>query len=890
MRRDPIWRRYRDLLRRNPAADVDEEVAFHLEMREREARRTGMPPAAARDAARIRFGDVAGITSQLYRIDERRDRRRRRSDWWVDTVQDLRVSVRGLRRAPVFAATAIGTIALAIAANTTVFSFVDALLFERLPYENPEQLVVVRRGVTGTIGEALTLRERARSFSDLGIYRPRSITLDDDQDAARLSGASVTPNLLSMLGVRPMLGTAFPANASDPGNGSIMLLSYGLWQRRYGAAYDVVGRKLTVDGLRYTVVGVMPPSFRFPTARAEFWVPLTIDRSQLPALWASAGGWYVARLRAGLTPESAQREVRSVVLGMRHVNPLWDPGADYGKDLELLPFRQHLVGAVQSAALLLWSCAAVVLLVACVNLANLLLARATARAQELAIRAALGGGRARLVRQLLTESLVIALFGGGASLMLTAFGTKWIAAAAPLDFPELGNTGMRSSVYLCSAVLTVGATIAFGLLPAWRATSSRATARAVRFGRSSGTSVSHHRVASALIVVEIAVAVMLTIAGALLSRSFLTIRGLTPGFDTDHLVTAQVSPPRAAYTDGARATRLYQAILERVSGLPGVAGVAATSQMPLAAPIYGMGIRIRGQYEDIHHQLPFVSHSQTVTPGYFGTLGIPMRAGRDFASADEASAPPVAIVSQSLARRYWPNGDVLGQRIGYPFPGPWLTIIGIAADVRVDSLRDTSAVAIYLPVSQALSGHFGPIPSAALSVAIRTRGDPAIIERSIRSIVRDIDHTVAVSQVRTMDDVVAQSVAKPRFTSALVGAFAVIALILGGVGIYGVMSYLVSQRTHEMGIRAALGATSLGIVSLVVRRAIVVTGAGAAVGIAGALLTTRALQKLLFGVSPTDPLTLALVAAGFGVIAVLASAAPAHRAARADPMRALRGE
>ena len=890
MKRDPMWRRYRDLLRRDVHADVDDEVAFHLEMREREAKRAGMTPSAAREAARKRFGDVASIAGELHRIDSRRVQREQRTEWWAETVQDLRLAVRGLRRAPVFAVTAIGTIALAIAANATVFSFVDALLFERLPYVRPEQLVVVRGGVTGTIGEALTLRERSRSFADVGIYRQRAITLDDDQGAARVDGASVTANLLGMLGAKPLIGTLLPTNASEPGNGNAVVLSYALWQRRYGGARNVIGRKLSVDGLPYTIVGVMPPAFRFPTARTEFWSPLTIDKSNLPAMWASAGGWLVARLRDGLTRDAAQREVKAVVLGMRHVNPLWDPGADYGTNFELLPFRQHLVGAVQSAALLLWACAGVVLLVACVNLANLLLARATVRQQELAIRSALGGGRVRLIRQLLTESLVLAVIGGGVSLFLTAIGTRWIAAAAPPDFPALGDTSMRASVYVCSALLTLGATITFGLLPAWRATSGRATERAVRFGRPGATTVSHHRVASALIIVEIAVAVMLTITGTLLSRSFLAIRDLSPGFTTDHVVVAQVSPPRAAYTEGAQVTRLYDAIVARASALPGVTDAAAVSQAPLAAPVYGMAIRIEGLFEDIHHRLPFVSHFQTVTPNYFRTLRIPIERGREFSAGDNAAAPPVAIVSQSLARRYWPDGDAVGKRIGYPYPGPWVTIVGIAKDIRVDSLRDTSADAIYMPVAQAFSGKFGPVGTAALSVAIRTHGDPAIVERAIRGIVQEIDRTAAVSRIGTMDDIVARSVAKPRFTSALVGAFAIIALILGGIGIYGVMSYLVSQRAHEMGVRAALGANALDIVRLVLQRGVLVTAAGAVIGILGALIGTRALQTLLFGVSPSDPLTIALVSIAFAVVALVASAAPARRAARVDPVRALRGE
>jgi putative ABC transport system permease protein len=383
MKRDPMWRRYRDLVRSRPNADADEEVQFHLEMREQEARRAGMTPTEAHTAATMRFGDMGEIAAELQRIDGRRNRRRKRGEWWHGVRQDVLVAWRGLRRAPTFAITAVGTIGIAIAANTTIFSFVDALLFERLPYANPDALVVIRKGVVGLLGEALAIRERARALTDLAVYRPTTVTLDDAHDAAQLDGAMMTANMFPMLGARPLMGSTFAVDASEPGNGHVMMLSHALWQSRFGAAPDIVGRKLMVDGASYTVIGVMPPTFAFPTTAVNFWVPLTIDRGSLPSLWATAGGWFVGRLRSGYSTDAARRELESIVGGMRHANPLWDPGADYGKGLELLPFRQHVVGPARSALLMLWGCAGVVLLVACVNLANLLLARATARDREL---------------------------------------------------------------------------------------------------------------------------------------------------------------------------------------------------------------------------------------------------------------------------------------------------------------------------------------------------------------------------------------------------------------------------------------------------------------------------------------------------------------------------
>lgn len=887
--REPAWRRYRDMLRSNVGADADDEIRFHLEMREREAHRAGLSECEAREVAHRRFGDVAGVASELREIGGRRVRRRARREWWTELRQDIRIAWRSLRRTPGFAVAVVATIAIALAANATIFSFVDALLFERLPYAKPEQLAVIRGGVSGLLGEALALRERTRSLADLAVYQLRSITVNDGGDATRLDGAAVTSNMLPLLGVHPQLGTGFTATASDPGNNHVIVLSDGLWRQRFGADPNIVGRRLAVDGQPFIVAGVMPSDFRFPTARVEFWVPIVINRANLTSLWATGGGWFVARLRAGVAIETAQRELRTTVSGMRHVNPLWDPGATYGNGLELMSFRQHVVGGVRSTALLLWACAVVVLLVACVNLANLLLARASGREMELSVRAALGAHRARLIRQLMTESLVIAGLGGLTSLVLTAVGTRWIAAVAPSDFPRLGDTGMRTSIYLFSIGLTGAATLAFGLLPALRATAPKAIRRAMRASRAARTTVEHHRVASTLVVIEIAVAVTLTIAGGVLTRSFFLLRALSPGFRTDHVVIAQLNPPAASFaTNPARVANLYAAVLQRASALPGVERAGAADRLPIANPVYGIALRIEGQYEDTHHRLPWIPHFQSVTPGYLETFGIPVVRGRSFMSSDNGTQP-VAIVSQSLAKQYWPGADPIGKRIGSPYPSPWMTVVGVVPDVRLDSLRDTSGVALYVPVTQRFSGSFGPA-SARLALAVRTSGDPSALERALRAIVRDIDPTVAVSQIRTMDNVVDASVAKPRFTMRLVGAFAIVTLLLGAVGIYGVMSYLVTRRAHEIGVRAALGATTGNIAALVLGRSIGLTSAGVVVGLAGAALVTRALPSFLFGVSPLDPLAFGLVPVAFIIVGLLASAIPARRAVRCDPIVALRGE
>lgn len=891
MSRDPIWRRYRDLLRPRTNEDADDEVRFHLAMRVDEARRSGRSARDAEREALRRFGDVNGVLAELHAIDHARATRRSRVEWLTDVARDVRFGVRSLRRAPAFAATACITIAVAIAATTTVFSFVDTLLLEPLPYTRPGELVDIRGAVVGSLGEAAALRERTRSFAELAIYGARAITLDDGSAAERLDGFNVTPNLLAMLGVRPMIGSEFAPDASVPGHGTEIILSYGLWLRRFGGDPHVIGRRVNVDGAPYSVLGVMPESFHFPTTAAEFWTPLTIDRASTPAMWAYSGGRWVARLRAGVTVASAQREVARVAPTMRRLNPIWDPGADYGKRMVVRPFQASLVGSARPALLLLFGCVVIVLLIACVNVANLLLARATARERELTLRAALGGGRARLIRQLLTESVVLAVAGGILGLVLAMAGVRWAAAAMPPEIPRVGHVEMHSSVYGFAALVTMLTGAAFGILPALRATAPSASSRAAGFGRSGGPGAGHHRVAAALVLGQIALAIVLAITAVLLARSFAALRDISPGFRSAQLVVARVSPPTAAYAERARVDALYEQTLTRGRALPGVATAAVVDRLPMAAPVYGIALRVQGRNEDVKSgNLPFSDHFQTTTPEYLEALGIPVLRGRGFTPEDRDGSPPVTLVSRSLAARLWPNEDPLGKRIGYPFPSPWMTVVGVVPDVRLDSLRDTSSLAVYVPFAQRwLAVRTGGV-RPDMSLVLRVVGDPSPVERALPGLVAAIDRRVAVTQIRTMDDVLSQSIAKPRFTLALVGAFALTALLLGAVGIYGVMAYLVSQRSHEIGVRLALGATARDVVLLVVGRGLWLAIIGGLVGVAISLVATHWLRSLIYGVSPSDPLTFVSVPVLFVMIAAAASAAPARRAAKSDPVRSLRAE
>jgi putative ABC transport system permease protein len=881
---EPMWRRYRDLVRRRPTDDVDEEIRLHLEMRREEALRMGLDPDRADATVRERFGDVDRVVEQLYEIDRSRERRRGRADWMNDFGQDVRFAVRSLCRAPTFAVTAIVTLAVAIAANTTIFSFVNALLIEPLPYREPRELVTVEANVIGSIGEMLALRDRSTMLRELALFRGRSITLnDDDGDAARVDGIAVTPNLLRMLGVAPALGVTFADDEGMPGAGRVMLLSHSFWLERYGGDPDAVGRRVMVDGVSFQIVGVMPESFHFPSVNARFWVPVTIDRGNITATWAIGGGGFLARLRSGVSAERATAELRTMLPGMRRLNPRWDPGEDYGTQARARPLQDSLVGEQRPALLVVMGCVFVVLLVACVNLANLMLARVTAREREFTVRAALGGGRGRLIRQLLTESVVIAMIGGALGAALSIGGVRWGVAVLPASMARTADVRVSVAVLLFTAALAMLTGIAFGLLPALRAARASGAAAAAHFGRGSASGRSQDRLSGVLVAAEVALAVLLAIAAGLLTRSFDRLRDLSPGFSTERVVSARISPPANSYQDIPRTTAFYDAVIERMSATPGVASVGLVDQLPIAGPVFGIGIRVQGQAEDGTQRLPSADHIQSVTPGYLRAMRIPILRGRGIDDGDRADALPIAVVSQSLARRFWPNEDPLGKRIGYPYPSPWITIVGVVPDVKLDSLRDTLPVAMLVPFAQRTR-----FSRPEMSIVIRSTADPSLVARRLREVVSSIDRSVPITSARTMTEVLAASVERPRFTMVLVGGFALAALLLGATGIYGVMSYIVSQRSHEMGVRVALGATSRDIARLVVGRGAVLALVGAIVGCFVALGATRALGGLLYGVSATDPITFVTVSALFVLVAVAASAGPARRATKADPAQTLR--
>jgi putative ABC transport system permease protein len=859
---------------------VDDELRFHIDMRIERSIALGMSADEARRDALQRFGDVVAVRDTLVSHDKRKQDAKGRRELLGDVIQDVRFGWRSLRRAPGFAVAAIATLALGIGANAAIFSVVNAVVLRPLPYAQPHELVSIGRG---SGGEFVALRERLRSYSQIAAYVGQTHPLDDGREALRVEGAAITTNLLAMLGVAPVLGRAFTDDDGRHGNNAVLILSHGLWQRRFGGSPHVIGKRLNLEGIPHTVIGVMPADFRFPTRAAQYWQPYAFNPANVGYHWAVVNLTFVGRLAPGVSPEQAERELRQVWPPLRDLNPLWNPGPEYRRDATVTALQTDIVGSARELLWVLFGCVLLVLLIGCVNVANLLLARATARQRELSVRAALGGGRARLIRQLVTESLLLSVLGATLGIAFAYLAVGWLVAAMPPGVPRAEEITVSGTVLLFTSLVAVLTGIVFGIIPAVRATSAGKLS-ITGFGGRTTASASHQRVSALLVASEMALAVVLVIVATLLVRSFVELRTVDPGFRTDNVVAARVSPPGGGYRDPGRLTELYATVLERVSATPGVRSAAAVDKLPLAQTIWGIAARVEGQFEDGTRLLPEIHHWQMVTPKYFETMGIPVR-GRAFNEADRSDQVPVAIVSESVVRRFWPNGDAVGKRIGYPFPSPWLMIVGVVPDTKQDSLSDTTTMSMYVPWQQRTR-----MSGSEMWVVARGEGSPSELGASIRRIVHEVDRSVPVSDVRTMDAVLSSSLEKARFTVVLVGAFAAAALLLGAVGIYGMMSYVVGQRTQEMGVRLALGASGYRVLALVVGRAAKLALAGAVVGLLAALASTRSLGALLYGISATDPLTFVAVPLLFVIVAMLASYAPAIRATRADPVRALRSD
>ena len=876
----PRWRRYLRFFGPNPDADVDDELTFHLEMRMRDYESRGLSHEAAMTAARGRFGDIDSVGAELRDHDRHQARAQRRRDLVEDLLQDARYALRSLRRAPAFTAVAVCTLALGIGANTAVFSVVDAVVIRALPYPHPEQLVSLDGS---TFAEFTRVRQLGRSYADVGAYSASSVGLagggDDGGEPERVAAVSVSVSLLSVLGVPAALGRTFGAEEDGRARSNVVVIGNAIWTQRFGRSRDAVGRTVMIDGAPFVVIGVMPADFHFPNEQTALWLPIVTPPTGSGAFWGSGGYKLVGRLRPNVTAAAAQHELRALYPRIRHENPIWDPGPNYYAQAAVLPLQRAIVGSARTLLLLLLGVVTIVLLIACANVANLLLVRGASRLREISIRVALGGGRWRLIRQLLTESIVLALAGGTAGVGVAWVGLLALRSALPADLPRSVGIALDGRVLLVAFGVSLATGVIFGALPALRV-SGAAIDAPMRHGGRASAGAAHRRLARLVVGGEIALALVLLIAAQLLVRSVWALNHIDPGFRTTSIVAATVSLPAAAYSDST-VPEFYDVLLSRLRSLPGVQSAGAVDRLPMRVG-WGGALRIEGQFDDVKRSVPTTDHWQTISPGYLATIEIPLIDGRDFSRDDRAASPPVCLVSESFARHFWPGQSAIGKRVGYPWASPWITIVGVVRDAKLDSLTGTSEQTFYRPLAQA--------PRTEMTLAIRTTANEQALAPSIRQIVAQLDHAVPVSDVQTMSQVVDASAARPRFTMVLLALFAALAVTLGVIGIYGVMSYTVAQRTREMGVRMALGATPGDAMRLVLGEGLALAAAGIGVGMVAAIGSSRLLRGVLVGVTPTDPLTFVTVPIALALVALLASYLPARRATRVDPTTALRSE
>ena len=829
-------------------------------------------------------------------------------------LQDLKYGVRMLAKAPGFTAVAILTLALGIGANTAIFSVVNAVLLRPLSYKDSATLFNVwgkfeKEGLPQnwiSEPEYWDLIDRNEPFSQIAAYALGGSANLTSADArpVQVSSAGATASLLPMLGVTPALGRIFTAAEDQPGHSHFALLSYSLWRSQFGADPNVVTKSIQLDGETYSVVGVLPKRFSLG-GKQDLWTPLGLNRAK-PRDRGSHYMRVVARLKPGV--DSAQASVALTRLAdyLRSAYPgNYGHGADKEFGMYMVPVKEQLVSKLRPALLVLLGAVAFVLLIACANVANLLLAHASSREKELAIRAALGAGRARLIRQLLTESLILALAGGLLGLALAYWGVGALRALAPANTPRMDEVHLDPLVLAFTFGVSLLTGLFFGLAPAWHIARTDLRETLNEAGRGTSATGGSRRLRAVLVVSEVALAVLLLVGAGLLIRSFSRLLEVSPGFQTQHLLTLELSLAEKTYPDGPPVQKFFTQLMARVKTLPGIQSAGAVSQMPLSDNYTSGSVFFEDtSIPDVPRlpelgNLPFMEIDQRVaTPGYFAAMQIPLVRGRLLNDADNASAPLVAVVDLNFAHRFWPHGDAIGQHVAIdttPTGKPdvqskdprWRTIVGVVGHVKHYALDVEGREQIYFPHQQPLYGAFVP---RDMTLAVRTSLDPASVTNAIREQVAALDKDLPLYNIATMDQLVSTSVAQPRLNLSLLVAFAALALILAAVGVYGVMAYAVTQRTHEIGIRMALGALPADVLRQVLVEGGRLAAFGVALGLLAALALTRLMSTLLFGVKPTDPVTFAVVAATLVCVALAACYVPARRATCVDPIIALRYE
>jgi putative ABC transport system permease protein len=804
-----------------------------------------------------------------------------------DMITDLRYALRQLIKSPGFTLIAVLTLALGIGANTAIFSVVNTVLLQPLPYKETNHLLalslVFEQG--GPEGSPLSpadvfdfqAQNRNRDFDFAG-FSDNVFSYTGGSNPEQIAGAWTTADFFSTLGVAPLLGRGFLPNEDRAGGRSVVVLSENFWRSHFNADPQVLGRSINLNGLTRTIVGVMPASFQFPDRTMQLWVALPLETPTTRGPYFLRG---LLRFPNEVSLEQARAELAAMASAIRRAHPELPPNYGY----ITTPLNDWLVGKVRPALLVLLGAVGLVLLIAALNVANLLLSRAATREREISIRAALGASRGRIMRQFLTENLLLAAAGGSAGLLLSVWGIDLLRTLGPDNVPRLQDVTVDRWVLGWTALISLGSGLFFGLAPAWQGSRLNLNAALKEGGRSGGEASGARRLRSGLVVCEVALAMMLLIAAGLLIRSFLRLEKVHPGFAKEQILTMQVPLPRAKYPEPALVVGFYDRLLQKVQTLPGVQAAALTSSLPPNGLEVSDTFLAEGQpaVDDAH--APLGSFLLT-TPGYFSTLGVALQQGRDFNEHDTANSTPVVIINQTLARKYFPGQNPLGKRLkegGTDRKGTsWMQVIGVVGDVKYEGLERPTAPAYYLPFQQN--------PMRDMFLVLHTGMKPSAIAASVRAAVRAIDPEIPVARVNTMRELVESSIAQPRFRTFLLGVFSALAMVLAAIGIYGVVAYSVAQRTREISIRMALGAQRRDVLTLVVRQGLILTLLGIGAGLVGAFLLTRLMESLLFGVVPSDPATFLGISLLLLAIAFLACYLPARRATKVDPMVALRYE
>jgi len=859
--------------------ELEEEVQGHLEMAAQERVDRGVEASAAERASRQEFGNVS-LVKEIAR-DQWGGR------WVEEVVEDARYGLRRMCKSPGFTAIAVLTLALGIGANTAIFSLVNGILLASLPYPNPEQLV----SITGAYpkGAFVAMREQVRTMAVGGYVEGQELNLTGFGEPVRLTGTSVSAELFSILGPRPEMGRAFYPGEDIPGQDNFVILSHALWEQRLGGDASILGKSIELGGVSRQVIGVMPAEFRFPSTKAQFWIPLHNDPRNTVSYWAGDYMPGIGRLRPGSTIEQASAEVR---MFQSHVGALfpWPMPATWNANASVVPLRDGMVGDVRARLLILLGAVALILLIACSNVANLTLSRAATREKEISIRTALGAGRQRITRQLLTESVMQALLGGLLGLAFAKEGLVLLKTVLPADTPRLDEAHIDWRVLVFTGALAILTGLVFGLAPALHSSRAALTEALKSGGRGTAVSVSQ-RLRSSLAITQVAFAVLLVIAAGLMIRSFWAISHRNPGFRSEHVLTARITPNESFCSDVARCVAFYRNVLDQVQAFPGASGAALVNTLPLGGRVSKRSLELEGYDVPAGEDAPLF-WLNAVTPDYFRVMGIPFLAGRAFADSDVSGAP-VAIVTEGTARQYWPHQSAVGKHIRLLDDKDWRTVVGVIPDVRAYDLRRNMPEWIngiaYVPYNSNATMEDRRMPTE-MTIAIRTTMDDSQIGTMLRSTVGALNQEVPVSEVKTMRAVVSEAVSTPASTTVLMVVFAALALVLGTIGIYGVLSFLVSSRTREIGIRMALGAQRRDVLRSVIGEGAKLTVAGIALGVTGGFAVMRILSGELYGVGTTDPLTFFSVAILVAVVALTACYVPARRAMNVDPMVALRYE